>query len=144
MQSPYRFSFHFRHVRSFLPPLSLVLLVAGGVLLAGCSDDANEPAANPYPTLLSPAQDAVIRDGSDLIIELTDLDASREKQIFYRFMGALYYNSVVDGENLRIVHDLSGVPFADYRIDIGVQKPDDTQEIFATRRFQYRSTNGVR
>ncbi|MDT8324723.1 MAG: hypothetical protein RRA94_11455, partial [Bacteroidota bacterium] len=77
------------------------------------------------------------RTGSDLVIEVGDLDPAREKKIFYRFQGSLYYHSVAGNESIRVTHSLSGVPFGEHRLDVGIQKPDDTQEIFATRYIQY-------
>ncbi len=120
---------------SALLPLVFILLALP--LLASCDDDTNEPAPEPFPTLLSPAKDAVIRAGSDLVIEVGNLDPAREKKIFYRFQGSLYYHSVADNESIRVTHSLTGVPFGEHRLDVGIQKPDDTQEIFETRYIQY-------
>lgn len=113
------------------------------LLVAGCGEDTNEPAANPGPTLLSPAQDAIIREGSDLVIEVADLDPVREVKVFYRFQGALYYHPIDDRKSIRIEHSLAGLPFGSHEVDIGVQLPDNSHSIIANRRFEYRSTSGL-
>jgi hypothetical protein len=121
----------------------LFLLLIVPLLVGGCGDDTNEPPANTGPTLLAPAQDAIIREGSDLVIELADLDPAREVKVFYRFEGALYYHPIGDKTSVRIQHSLSGLPFDTYDVDIGVLLPDDSHSIIANRRFEYRSNSGL-
>ncbi|MCB2205012.1 hypothetical protein KQI65_09710 [bacterium] len=117
----------------------LLLTLFLAVVLPSCSDDANEPAKAAFPTIIAPEDGTLIPEGENLVIELAGLDSTREKDVFYRVQGALFYHPVTDRDNMQIVHKLTSATAGRYRLDFGVRRHDDTQELFDTRYFTYIS-----